>query len=291
MLAPFGVVSVLLNSTDGKPWTGFESEGSLATVARVEFIPGKGGPECSAWVQSLKSIPLGESLGSQPKSEAWKKSWTAMGPWKEDDLSAIQECEKFPCAVKTNAQEAQLLKVATQNLRMGTFQSVVQARVSRYLETAERKGYLYPENPVDPWTHLENLGFRGSLLRPSKPDLVARKLEFSPGQMRTVRQVLDRRLSISPKQKETSPVQATLWVRDIYSAHYFDSWGEWVRLECNPQTRDVLILQALVIELDLLKKTDLLSRVARGKMRSAVKEGGTKYLEVQGVRLRELAGK
>jgi hypothetical protein len=38
------------------------------------------------------------------------------------------------------------------------------------------------------------------------------------------------------------------------------------------------VIQVLIVELDLLKKTDLISKIMRGKMKSAIEENGQAYL-------------
>lgn len=80
-----------------------------------------------------------------------------------------------------------------------------------------------------------------------------------------------------PIVAEPASAEGVLWVRDAYTDHYFDSWGEWHRVSCH--SGSVHLVQALVLELDLLKKNDLLSRIGRGKMKSAVRSQGTDYLQ------------
>jgi len=99
-----------------------------------------------------------------------------------------------------------------------------------------------------------------------------RRLDFGPGKMRPVRQVLDRRFA-------SSPDEAVVWLRDAYSAHYFDSWGEWIDLSCDPKSRSLVLVQVLLVELDLMKDTDIFSKLGRGKMKSAVEENGSHYLD------------
>jgi hypothetical protein len=48
-------------------------------------------------------------------------------------------------------------------------------------------------------------------------------------------------------------------------------------------------VQALLVELDLMKKTDLFSRMMRSKMRSAVQDNGLDYLETGFERLKQRA--
>src|SRR5256885_12329648 len=40
--------------------------------------------------------------------------------------------------------------------------------------------------------------------------------------------------------------EATLWLRDVYTDHYFDSWGEWSHLTCRGTSKkEIVLIQAL----------------------------------------------
>src|SRR5206468_3927654 len=93
-----------------------------------------------------------------------------------------------------------------------------------------------------------------------------------PGKIRALHQVLDQRFKASARRD-----QATLWIRDVYTDHYFDSWGEWAQVRC--ESDGIYLLQALLVDFDLLKKGDIFSGMMKGKMRSTFEENGKIYLE------------
>jgi hypothetical protein len=85
--------------------------------------------------------------------------------------------------------------------------------------------------------------------------------------------VVDRRVVVSKDR-----LQASLWLRDVYTDHYFDSWGEWANIRCLPEKKEVDVTLALSIELDMLKKTDFFSSLAKGSMRDSVRTLSIDYL-------------
>ena len=80
-----------------------------------------------------------------------------------------------------------------------------------------------------------------------------------------------------------------MWVRDAYTAHYFEGWGEWARLTCDPAGGDALISHALFVELDQLKKNDLVVRISSAKIVNAFRESAFRYLAERAEQLKELA--
>jgi hypothetical protein len=280
MLTPFGSEEVLLRSQN--PWYGFYTEGPVLLIVRAQKIPTL---NCQKWMTHFLG-PYLNTLGSSlknPLSEAeWAKSRESWQPWSEEDQKAVEGCDSFPCAVKFNLSEVLEMKKASSKQRLKTFFDLVKLRALSYFKTQERKEYEFPGNPVDPWSFLEKKGFLSTSLKPSLPSFYLRKLDFAPGKIRPIRQVLDQRSARSP-----SGLEATVWIRDAYTDHYFDSWGEWASISCNPPgPRAVLITQALVLELDLLKKTDVMSKMFSGKMKDAVKENGEIYLDHEFKKLR-----
>jgi hypothetical protein len=187
--------------------------------------------------------------------------------------------------VKINAAETDALLATPEGERRQRYLSLVQERVRQALKTGKRTGYEYETEPADPWAWYASHGFVSSAARPEKPDLWIRKLDLAPKDMKPFRQVLDRRFARAENE-------ATVWVRDFYDAHYFDSWGEWMTVRCAPAgaaADNGFVLQSLLVELDLLKKNDLISKIARPRMRSGVKEAGGRYLDQQFENLRALS--
>jgi hypothetical protein len=171
------------------------------------------------------------------------------------------------------------------------FHSLVLDRTHLYIQTQLRKGYEFPGDPIDPWKLFEQRGFKSSVNRPSlsvPPVLFARKLNFAPDKMLTMHQVLDRR---SSKTVTSTNYEAVVWTRDVYTDHYFDSWGEWSSIHCDASLNEVVIIESLLSEMDLLKSKNIFARAAFGKYRSAFEENGKVYLDGQFERLKKLAEK
>jgi hypothetical protein len=127
---------------------------------------------------------------------------------------------------------------------------------------------------VDPWKAFEGSGLKSSIALPEKIELRVRKVDLSPGRVRAVRQVIDQRSAVSADRTE-----ATLWRRDVYTDHYFDSWGEWADVRCDQAAGTATVTLAVLLELDLMKKTDLMSKLMRSKMRGATEDNGAVYLD------------
>lgn len=191
---------------------------------------------------------------------ALEKAWS---PWKSDEKEEISDCHRMPCKIKLNESEVKNLEKLESRRRYDEFLKLIQNRMSTYVQTGKRDAYEYPGGRSDLWATLG--------LSAKQPQIFVRKLDFGSDQMKVLRQVLDRQIMDEGM---------AVWVRDIYTNHYFDSWGEWTRLQCGSSAAgEVTIVQLLALELDLLKNTDLLSKLSRGKMKSVVKENGSRYLE------------
>ncbi len=190
-------------------------------------------------------------------------------------------CVKFPCLVKMNASEVKQLSELPEPKRVEHYVRLMNLRADQYLKDSSRPAFEWPETRTEPWSELEKSGLSSSALRPSLIELVARRLDIAPGQMKPIRQILDRRL-------RGSPTEASLWVRDVVNDHYFDAWGEWIRVECRPARaaqgsepaipQRVQVTAGLLMEVDHFKHTDLLARLGRPKVRWSVEEYGHQYL-------------
>jgi hypothetical protein len=271
VLVPQGELAPLVK--DGKPWHGFHANDPVLWVARAQV---EENANCAGWLNAMKELPLGARF------DPAKPEWNEWEEWSDEDLDAVKDCDDFPCEVKLNRAEVAEMAKAGEETRKATFLSLVRARVTEALKSGKRKEYEFAGDPVDPWAGFEAAGFKTELKPGEKPELWIRKLNLAPGKFRPFRQILERR-------DAASATEATMWVRDLYDAHYFDSWGEWMDVRCDPATKRVTIVQAILVELDLLKKHDLFSSIARPRMRSAVQEIGRKYLDRMFENLRRLS--
>jgi hypothetical protein len=64
-----------------------------------------------------------------------------------------------------------------------------------------------------------------------KPTFFARKLKFGEGSYRPLRQIFDQRIF----QEKGRIVRVA---RDVYTAHYFDGWGEWLEARCSSDGKE-----------------------------------------------------
>lgn len=278
VLLPFGQVSELLKKEN--PWRGFNSDEAIQFIVRVEEVPTA---RCSDWIDALVEEPRGA-----PVTGNWSDSLKAWGPWDKEDLEQILDCKRLPCLVKLDGAEVGQIAAAPDEVKSLKYLSLVQERANRYLKTGERKHYEFPGDPVDPWSYFEKNGLKTELKRPQIPELWVRRLNFASNEIRSIRQVLDRRIAVSKNRME-----GHLWVRDIYTDHYFESWGEWGRVTCEKDPKNgrfsARVSLALFIELDQFKATDLFSRLARGRIRDAVQENGKVHLDQWFSRLKKKA--
>jgi hypothetical protein len=282
MLNPFNTAPDLLQT--GKPWYAFDDQGPVLQLVRVQKASVK---SCKAWTDALTSVPGDELIPVRPSdsAETLKRDWE---PWSEKDLEPITECDDFPCKVKFNAAEVEAMKATPQKERVLKFHSLVLDRVSRYVKTQARKAYEIPGDPVDPWKLMGERGFKTAVTRPETPALFARKLNFAPDKMLTMHQVLDRRVA---KTAPSANAEAVVWTRDVYTDHYFDSWGEWSSVHCDSSTGEVTLIQSLLSEMDLLKSKSIFAHAVFGRYRSAFEDNGKIYLDGQFERLKKLAEK
>lgn len=243
----------------------FTSEDPLLVSARVEQIELKNTCE-----ETLK-----QSLTWVWGIEDFKKAWM---PWTLEDESAVRYCEEFPCDVKLNKPEVDQMKSKSLDGRQKKFEELVLTRWSAYEKTLKRPEYEFKGDPVDPWSYFgdKNLNIGKDILN-QKPKVEYRRYEFAPGKLRPLRQVLDHRTYL-----DASKTRVLHLVRDAYTAHYFDSWGEWVSLECpDLKKQNVILTQVLFLELDLLKKKDLFSVFSYSKMRMTVEQFSKSYQDSQ----------
>lgn len=258
----------------------FEPQGPVLVAVRTQTLK-TDFKECKKWITALGEESAGVPVGRQKGSKSWFQAVREWEPWSEEDLSDIQDCDSLPCKVKLNGIEVSQMASASEEKRMERYLFLIHQRVNHYEQTGERKEYEFPGPLTDPWETFERRGFRSDLKRPVAPALFVRKQDLAPEKMRKIHQVVDRRWASSEKR-------GSLWVRDAYIDHYFDGWGEWADIMCDPGSISVFT-QAVFGELDLLKKTDLIALAMRGKMRSGFEELSRIYMDARFERIEKRA--
>lgn len=279
---PFGSIAAHLE--ERSPWSGYLSEGGYGLTIRAQKI----GTRCQEWSRALVSPAMAADHGAVFVSltikdaqaaewqDRWLGTWKHFGPWSRDELQMIRECDQAPCRVKVSHPEGKRMDAAGESGRLVLFRDLVGDRVAHYLKTEERLETEVPGKPIEPWAFLEGKGFKPTALkRPASPSLWVRQFREKKDDEVQIRQVVDLRTAIKADASE-----AALWIRDIYSDHFFDSWGEFLHVACGADGTGALV-QVLFLEVDLLKKTDLLTRIARGKIRSSLEERGRAYQEAE----------
>jgi hypothetical protein len=184
----------------------------------------------------------------------------------------MKDCKKYPCDLKFDRHEVERMAGVPEAGRPDEFLTLVGERAMKYAETQKRREYEFPGDPIDPWKVFDEAGLKSPLARPSTGAFWVRTQSFPEHRIRPICQVLDFRSTVS-----VTGTEATVWVRDAYTSHYFDGWGEYGDVTCNSGT--VTIELGLMLEFDLLKKSDLFSLISRGRLRTAVHETGSWYLD------------
>lgn len=266
VLTPYGPVSELLQKNKEQAWFGDHSEAIFTDLARVQKFSTPGLKECEAAVQRTYQLEFG------PYFDPASPNWNSWSPWAEQDLDAIHDCEKFPCNFKLNQAEVSQVSAVKEEKRKDKLLELVKARIQAYRKTQRRMEYEFPGDPLDPWKWFGDSGFKAKIPISDTPSFVSRKLNLAPGKMRAIRQILDVR-------RATSADEATVWIRDAYTAHYFDGWGEWHHAACDTKTFQVTVVQSLFLEVDLYKKKDVFSRLSKGRLKSGIEEYGRRYLD------------
>lgn len=261
---PFGQISEIK-----EPWRGFDAKGPILLVAAIDPI-NIGTSTCSIFLKTVQDYFSKNSLTY--------KNWE---PWSASDLEAIGSCDSSPCKIKLSPEEIKELVSVPESRRQEKYFVLVRTRMEEYEKNETRKRYERPEAPINPWAEFETRGFKSNLSRPSQKHLFTRVINLSSEEARPIRQVLDIRSAVSGNH-------LSFWIRDLYTAHYFDSWGEWIDLDCDEADKTVLLAQALLVEFDLLKNTNILSRLARPRMRKAIETQGGAYLLKRSEKIKQL---
>lgn len=250
----------------------FESDGPMLRSIRVSkhvLVPGE---TCLSIFEKIRSHPIGESfeVGKPDRFRGWT-GW-------EDDIDAVEKCGDFPCKIKFNEAETLAVAAKPKEARLEEALKQVEGRIREYEKSSRRAAYDLPGDPVDPWTVFVSRGHEiPAAISKMKPTFYARKLMFGEGSYRPLRQIFDER-----RFEEKGRIVRIS--RDIYTSHYFDGWGEWIEARCSADGKTLFLLQDLLMEFDLLKNTDLFSRIARPKMRQGVEQESLKYQKAQAER-------
>jgi hypothetical protein len=251
----------------------FESDGSMLRSLRVSRQALRTGESCETALARLKARSIGEPFEFGKESR-----WNGWGSW-DDDRDAVDGCDEFPCKIKFDEPETKAIAAKPEAGRLAEVLAQIDRRVAEYEKTFRRRGYDLPEDAVDPWKVFATKGHAlPATFAKSKPKFVARKQMFGDGNYRPIRQIFDERLF---EEKN----RLVRMARDVYTAHYFDGWGEWLEFRCIPERREILFLQDLLMEFDLLKNTDFFSVIARPKMRQGVDHESLKYQKTQAEKL------
>jgi len=259
ILVPFGPLENLLQ--EKSRYRGFHAEDPVLKVIDIQKNKFENLAACQIEMKKLKLY----HPGVPPE-----RMTQAFFPWTTEDTEAVEKCASFPCDIKLNAKENARVAALPAEKRRSEWEKVIGDRMALYLSNGTRQSYLYPGDPMDPWHTFTQMGLSVPELKQGKPNLLVRRLKFSAGKMRPLRQVLDLR-------SEVTTHSVKVWVRDVYTDHYFDSWGEWHQADCE-KDGTLTLIQSLVVDFDLLRKTDIISSLAKGKMRSAIEKGGHQYL-------------
>lgn len=268
ILPQFGALDPALQKSS--TWLGFHVEDPILTGIYAQRVPAE---ECETWVSALSEdrrgiIPV--SLAAQAALQDWK-NWL---PLESIESNALEECDHFPCAFKLDESEVQRMKKAEKKKRLSVFLELVYDRAQDYSKTGVLRPFEFPGGVQDPWKLLEIHGFKSELRLPPQAELGLRVLDLHESRVRAIRQFTDRRVAVSPDHQRSS-----VWMRAFYMNHYFDSWGEWGSIQCSSDKRaDGVLVLALSLELDLLKKTGFFASFGKSSMKSSIREAAGDYL-------------
>jgi hypothetical protein len=251
----------------------FESDGPMLRSIRVSKRAVGAGETCEELIGRIRAHPIGlpYALGSETRFAGWNDF--------QDDIDAVEGCDGFPCKIKFNKPESLAIAAKPKADRLKEVGNQVDGRVREYAKTFRRRGYDLPEDAIDPWQSFVSRGhvMPKGLLK-AKPTFFAREQKFGDGNYRPLRQIFDERTFAEKGH-------LVRIARDVYTAHYFDGWGEWLEARCAKDGKTLYLMQDLLMEFDLLKNTDFFSRIARPKMRQAVDQESLRYQKAQAARL------
>lgn len=248
------------------PTRTFKTHDPILTSVRTQIVEGA---DCGKWMKALVGDRRDMTMFSLAKDEK-KQNWDGWKPFEGNEKDAVEDCDHFPCDVKLDSAETEQMKSTARDGRVPKYLSLVYARVRDYLKSGQLKPFEFPGGISDPWTELEKQGLKSTLEQPKSAVLEVRRIDFKESRMRPIRQILDRRTTVSQNE-------ASVWIRTVYNDHYFDGWGEWGDVRCDTRKKSAIVTLAVLIELDLLKKTDLWSSLSKGSMRDGVERLSQNY--------------
>jgi len=233
----------------------FGVEKAVAVYGRAIEVSGAGCPAdwrffLRQWEDLRKSSP--------------EYGWT---PRKASELKHLTQCQATPCFVKLAPEEGSQMGQVEMASRLDRWESLVNRRVSEYRTHGRRLSYEKASSRFEPWKLLRGMGLKGVPTCSSSEDRCVwsidphqvEKWTLTPQDEKPIRQVLDHRTW----EDQGLEVRGTV-TRDIYSEHYFESWGEWVQWEC---VKGQLQMKVWIVwEVDLLAKNDFFVRMARSKI-------------------------
>jgi hypothetical protein len=268
VLTPYGNINSVLEKKN--PFHGFQSDDPVLSGVRIER---ETTTDCSVWVRAFINNTRSIKMG-RPTSFVNETQWSAWLPIEKNEKEAIEECHEEPCSVKLNEAEVKLMADTPDAQRFQKYLGLVIDRADAYVKNQTRSSYEYAGGITDPWKYFDQNGYKSELAMPASASLGLRTLDFHNSRARPIRQMVDRRLAIAPDFSK-----ATIWVRDIYTNHYFDSWGEWGNITCEPSQHQVTVTLAVNVEFDVLKNTGLFASISRGSARSSMQSTTEEYLD------------
>jgi hypothetical protein len=280
VLDPYGNVNTLLEKSN--PWRTFYDDGPVLAEIRVSREEAS---NCRAWENAFFNNSREVRLG-KPRTTTGETQWATWFPMEPRESESIENCHQQPCEIKLSDPEVGKMAAAAKADKLNVYLSSVIARGDAYLKDGTRTPYEYSGGISDPWKTFEKLGLKGDLSMPSTPNVGLRKLDFHNDRARVIRQMVDRRVMSSKDQTES-----TLWLRDVYTNHYFDSWGEWGNITCDPIKREATLTLAVTLEFDVLKNNGLLASVAKRSAKNSMRDLMENYLNTWADQIKEMGVK
>ena len=139
---PYGTLSALLDKDS--PWRVFRSDDPILTSIRADRLLFTKGEDCAMWTRSL----IEDHQGITPLDPTMS-GWT---PFESKARDAIDDCDSFPCAIKTNKEESSRMEKSPKKDRFATFLSIVNARAQEYMKSGTRSPYEFPGGISEPWS-------------------------------------------------------------------------------------------------------------------------------------------
>jgi hypothetical protein len=280
VLDPYGNVNALLEKSN--PWRTFYDDGPVLAEIRVSREEAS---NCRAWENAFFNNTREVRLG-KPRSATDEGQWSTWFPMEPRESESIENCQKQPCEIKLSDPEVSQMAAASKTDKQKVYLTAIMARADAYLKDGTRTSYEYSGGISDPWKTFEKLGLKAGLPMPITPNVGLRRLDFHNDRARVIRQVVDRRVISSKEQ-----TGATLWLRDVYTNHYFDSWGEWGNISCDPIKREATLTLAVTLEFDVLKNSGVFASVAKRSAKNSMRDLMENYLDNWAAQIKDLGVK